>query len=59
MRTTCIRAEQFSVMKMAQFVTWWVDEGHRPALNEAQARLDLYNARGNSDDASAGRACRM
>lgn len=45
------RQKWFSVMKMEHFVMWWVDEGHRPALNEAKARLDWYNEHGNSDHA--------
>jgi len=45
------REKWFSVMKMEHFVMWWVDEGHRPALNEANARLDRHNELGNSDHA--------
>lgn len=43
--------EWFSHMRMAHFVMWWVEPGHRPTLDEAKARLDHMNEHGNTDTA--------
>ena len=43
------RAEWFSLMEKQHFVMWWVDEGHRPTLEEAKARLEHLDGRGDSD----------
>lgn len=43
------RAEWFALMEKQHFVMWWVDEGHRPALDEAKARLDDLDRHGDSD----------
>jgi hypothetical protein len=43
------RAEWFSLMERQHFVMWWVDEGHRPTLEEAKARLDHLDRHGDSD----------
>ncbi len=41
--------EWFSTMKSHHFVMWWVEDGHRPTLNEAKERLDYLEAHGNTD----------
>ena len=33
------------------FVMWWVEDGHRPTLEEALGRLEMLKANGNSKDA--------
>jgi hypothetical protein len=43
--------EWFNAMKSHHFVMWWVEEGHRPTLQEAKERLDYYDKNGNSDHA--------
>jgi hypothetical protein len=43
------RAEWFALMENQHFVMWWVDEGHRPTLEEAKARLDHFDRHGDSD----------
>jgi hypothetical protein len=45
------RAEWFSVLDQQHFVMWYVPAGHRPALEEALARLEHLRAHGNSDHA--------
>ncbi|MEL7429851.1 MAG: DUF3291 domain-containing protein [Pseudomonadota bacterium] len=45
------KAEWFDEMDTHHFVMWWVEEGHRPTLEEAKERLDHLNAHGNSDHA--------
>ena len=43
--------EWFSTMKSHHFVMWWVEDGHKPTLNEAKERLDYLDAHGNTDHA--------
>jgi hypothetical protein len=43
------RAEWFTLMEKQHFVMWWVDDGHRPTLEEAKARLDHLDRHGDSD----------
>ena len=43
------RAEWFEVLGEMHFVMWWVEEGHRPSLDEALERLDHLRENGNSD----------
>ena len=43
------KAEWFNEMATNHFVMWWVEEGHRPSLEEAKERLDYLNQHGNSD----------
>lgn len=43
------RAEWFELMGTHHFVMWWVDEGHRPSIEEAKTRLDHLQAHGDSD----------
>ncbi|NBD28613.1 MAG: DUF3291 domain-containing protein [Alphaproteobacteria bacterium] len=45
------RREWFEVMGDQHFVMWWVEEGHRPTLDEALDRLAHYRAHGASDRA--------
>ena len=45
------RAEWFTPLEQAHFVMWWIDQGHRPTLAEARARLDHLRRHGNSDHA--------
>jgi hypothetical protein len=45
------RAEWFEVLGRMHFVMWWVPAGHRPTLDEALARLDHLQAKGDSDHA--------
>lgn len=42
------RAEWFELMPKRHFVMWWVEEGHRPTLDEALARLADLRAHGPS-----------
>ena len=42
------KAEWFDAMKSHHFVMWFVDEGHRPTLQEAKERLDHLDLNGNS-----------
>ena len=41
--------EWFEALGEQHFVMWWVEEGHRPTLEEAKERLDHLNAHGDSD----------
>ena len=41
--------EWFEALGEHHFVMWWVEEGHRPTLEEAKERLDHLNAHGDSD----------
>jgi Domain of unknown function (DUF3291) len=43
------KAEWFDAMKSHHLVMWFVEEGHRPSLNEAKERLDHLDLHGNSD----------
>ena len=45
------REHWFSLMQTQHFVMWWVDEGMSRSLDEAKARLDHFDANGNSDHA--------
>lgn len=45
------KSQWFSHMESHSFVMWWVEKGHRPSIEEAKARLDLIDAKGDSDDA--------
>ncbi len=45
------RAEWFDVLGEMHFVMWWVEDGHRPTLDEALARLAHLEADGDSDHA--------
>ena len=45
------KAEWFGAMKFHHFVMWFVEEGHRPTLQEAKDRLDHLDLYGNSDHA--------
>ena len=43
------KAEWFTPMERPHFVMWWVAPGHRPTLDEAQAKLDHLTAHGPSE----------
>ena len=43
------RAEWFAPMDKPHMVFWWVEEGHRPTLDEAHARLMHFTENGPSD----------
>ncbi len=45
------RAEWFEVLGQMHFVMWWIEEGHRPTLDEGLARLEHLKANGNSETA--------
>ncbi len=45
------RASWFEVMEKPHMVFWWVEEGHRPDLSEAFARLEHYTACGPTEQA--------
>ena len=45
------RKEWFEVMGKMHFVMWWVEDGHRPTLDEALERLEHLNVHGNSERA--------
>ena len=45
------RKDWFEVLGQMHFVMWWIEEGHRPTLDEAMARLDHLKTHGNSDQA--------
>ena len=45
------RKEWFNTVQSATAVLWWVPEGHIPDLLEAQARLQLLNDSGPTQDA--------
>ena len=45
------KAEWFEVMGEQHFVMWWVEEGHRPTLDEALDRLAHLKEHGPSDHA--------
>jgi heme-degrading monooxygenase HmoA len=41
--------EWFETPTKPILVMWWIEEGHIPTLDEAQARLDHYTANGGSE----------
>jgi hypothetical protein len=45
------REKWFALMEKPHMVFWWVEEGHNPSLEEAEARLKHYTAHGASDHA--------
>ena len=45
------RKEWFERTREAYVVLWWVPKGHRPAVSEAIARLELLRAKGPTKDA--------
>lgn len=45
------RAEWFEVLGKMHFVMWWVEDGHRPTIEEALERLEMLKENGNSADA--------
>jgi len=45
------RTEWFEVMGQQHFVMWWIEEGHRPSLDEALTRLEMRKRDGDSDAA--------
>jgi len=45
------RKEWFNRMTDAYTVLWWVPEGHRPPMSEAEAKLALLNSQGSGPDA--------
>jgi len=42
------KAEWFEVAQSAHFVMWWIEEGHRPSLDEALERLAYLQDNGPS-----------
>ena len=45
------RREWFEKMDQAFLVLWWVPRGHRPAIEEAKARLEMLRAKGPTAEA--------
>ena len=45
------RKEWFERMREAYVVLWWIPRGHRPAISEAIARLELLRAKGPTTEA--------
>ncbi len=45
------RKTWFEVMESQHLVLWWVQAGHEPSVEEAKARLDVFNRDGPSPDA--------
>jgi hypothetical protein len=45
------RQEWFERMSDASLVLWWVPEGHRPAIDEALAKLTLLQEKGATPEA--------
>jgi hypothetical protein len=45
------RREWFEKMSEAFLVLWWVPKGHRPAIEEAKARLELLRRKGPTAEA--------
>ncbi len=43
------KAEWFEVLGKQHFVMWWVEEGHRPCLEEALEKLAYRETHGDSD----------
>lgn len=51
------RKEWFGRMNDAYTVLWWVPEGHRPTLLEAQLKLELLQSKGATPEAFTFKAC--
>ena len=45
------RAEWFEIMGAQHFVMWWIEDGHRPTMDEALERLEHCKTHGDSDHA--------
>lgn len=45
------RKEWFERMREMHVVLWWVRKGHRPAVSEAIARLELLRTKGPTEEA--------
>ena len=45
------RREWFEKMDQAFLVLWWVPKGHRPAIEEAKAKLEMLRAKGPTAEA--------
>ncbi len=45
------RHDWFEVLGKMHFVMWWIEDGHRPTLDEGLQRLDHLRAHGNTPDA--------
>lgn len=45
------RREWFHVMTSAYHVLWWVEQGHKPTLDEAKARLQQLREQGPGPEA--------
>ena len=45
------RAEWFPLMESHHFVMWWVEPGHQPSREEAQAKLRHLDENGPTPDA--------
>ena len=45
------KAEWFTPLDRAHLVMWWIAEGHRPDLKEAQGKLEQLRIEGASDAA--------
>lgn len=45
------RADWFPLLESHHFVMWWIDPGHTPTREEAQAKLEHLNASGPTPDA--------
>lgn len=43
------KTEWFKTIKAHHFVMWWVEDGHRPTLEEAKERLDHLDRHGDTD----------
>jgi hypothetical protein len=43
------KAEWFPLMDTPHMVFWWVEEGHKPSLDEAYARLQHYEKNGATE----------
>lgn len=45
------KSQWFSELEGHSLVMWWVEDGHRPSVEEAKQRLDHLDANGDSDHA--------
>ena len=45
------KAEWFEAMQEIHFVMWWIEDGHRPTIDEAMERLDDLRRNGPSERA--------